>query len=452
MLRAIRRLFRHLQRENRGNVAIVSALCLPIVIGAFGLGAEAASWMSTKRALQNAADAAAIAAATNGGATYDAEAFATVANYGFKNGQNGVAVYASDTEPCPAGAGPICYSVTVTQTVPVLLAQVVGFRGDTTNPSNPQKIIRAKAIAQQGTTQRPYCLLALATSGVDPAIRTNGAPFANFSGCNVMSNTGATCNGHNLQADVGDAHTTNNGCGVVQHSNMKAVADTYAAMANNIPPDPCGTKYPTNTYPQEPAKKNGSWTPRPENQPSGSVSWSGYTPICGDLSLLGNTTINSDTTLVIYNGQLDTNGFTLQSAAGVGATVIFAGDNGSYTHAPTGGGTLDLAAPTSGPWSGMVMYQAPFASNGAPLTTGVDMSAAGNSPTWDLTGMAYLPHSSITFSGAVNKSSNGKSCFAMLVDNITVNGTGSILAHDECGQAGVTLPTNAVPGRGKLVQ
>jgi Flp pilus assembly protein TadG len=455
MLNAIRRLIRHLRHENRGNVAIVSALCLPIIIGAFGLGAEAASWMSTKRALQNAADAAAIAAATNGGSTYDTEAFATVGNYGFTNGQNGVAVYASNTEPCPAGAGPICYSVTVTQTVPVLLAQVVGFRGDTTNPNNPQKIIRAKAIAQQGTTQRPYCLLALAHSGKDPAITTDGAPFANFSGCNVMSNTGATCNGHNLQADVGDAHGVNNGCGVVQHSNMKAVADSYADMAKNIPPNPCPGKYPSpNTYPQETGKKNKiTWTPaaRPgENLIDDTTVWNagGYTTICGDAQLQKDVTIPVDTTLVIYNGQLDTNGNTLASAAGKGVTVIFSGDNGSYIHAPTGGGTLDLAAPTGAdsPWRGMVMYQDPK------LTTGVDMSAAGNSPTWDLSGMAYFPYASVQFSGAVNKSSNGKSCFAMLVDNITVNGTGSILSHDQCGEAGVTLPTNDVPGRGKLVQ
>ena len=55
------------------------------------------------------------------------------------------------------------------------------------------------------------------------------------------------------------------------------------------------------------------------------------------------------------------------------------------------------------------------------------------------------------FSGAVNKSSNGKSCFVMVVDTLRVNGTGSILAHGECEQAGVTMPTNPVPSRGKLV-
>jgi len=150
------------------------------------------------------------------------------------------------------------------------------------------------------------------------------------------------------------------------------------------------------------------------------------------------TTASPGSVLVIENGQLDTNGVTLKTAANSALTIIFSGTAGSYTHAPTGGGTLDFPAPTSGTWQGIAIYQDPA------LTTGVDISAAGNSPTWDITGVVYLPHSSVTFSGAVNKSSNGASCFELVVDNITINGTGSILAHGGCAAAGVTLPTNNV--------
>jgi hypothetical protein len=112
---------------------------------------------------------------------------------------------------------------------------------------------------------------------------------------------------------------------------------------------------------------------------------------------------------------------------------------------PVGNGILDFAAPTSGIWSGMAIYQAPN------LTSGVNISDAGNSPTWKITGMAYFPHASVTFSGAVNKSSHGKSCVGLVADNITINGTGSILAHGECDEAGLTLPTGPALGRGKLV-
>jgi hypothetical protein len=166
---------------------------------------------------------------------------------------------------------------------------------------------------------------------------------------------------------------------------------------------------------------------------------SGTRVVCGDLQLTGNVTVDAPAgaVLVIENGQLDTGRFSLTTTKGSGLTVVFSGSNsGSYTHAPTGGGTLDITAPTSGPWSGVAIYQDPN------LTSGVDISAAGNSPTWNITGLVYLPHSSVTFSGAVNKSSNGQLCFVLVVLDITVNGTGSILPNaSTCGQAGLGMPT-----------
>jgi len=170
--------------------------------------------------------------------------------------------------------------------------------------------------------------------------------------------------------------------------------------------------------------------------------------MCGDVQMTGNVTLTTaaaGAVLIVENGQLDTNGFTLQTTGGSGLTMLFSGSSGSYTHAPTGGGTLDFAAPTSGTWSGVALYQDPS------LVTGVNISAAGNSPTWKITGLVYLPHSSVTLSGAVNKSSNGKSCFVMVMDDITINGTGDILEHGGCAAAGLNMPTASVPSGGKLV-
>jgi hypothetical protein len=256
-----------------------------------------------------------------------------------------------------------------------------------------------------------------------------------------MSNGDATCNGHDLGADIGDAHGLNNGCGVTRQSGVPLIADPYAGLAANIPPDPCG-----GSYPQEPTKKKGAALP-PTNQFAGNYSWGPVETVCGDMELTGPVNIsnsNGPTTLVIYNGDLDLSGYKLSTLAGAGLTVVFAGDN-SYSHIPVGGGTLDFAAPTSGAWSGVAIYQDPG------LTSGVDISSAGNSPTWDITGLVYLPHASVTFSGAVNKASNGQSCFVLMVDNVTINGTGSILAHGQCAQAGLTMPSNPVPGRARLV-
>ena len=112
---------------------------------------------------------------------------------------------------------------------------------------------------------------------------------------------------------------------------------------------------------------------------------------------------------------------------------MFTGSNSSsYQYIPTGGGTLDIAAPTSGIWSGVAIYQDPS------LTTNVDIAAAGNSPTWNITGLAYLPNSNVTLSGAVGKSSAGASCFELVTGNLTINGTGNIFANDTgCASAGL---------------
>ena len=226
--------------DRSGNVAVVTALSLPILVGAFGIGAEASSWAAGHRAMQNAADAAAIAAATDASSSYDVEARAVAAKYGYQNGAGGVTVGASNAAACPAGVTGPCYSVTISRAEPLLLAQITGYQGDASVGGSPAKLIRATAVAVQAPTPRPYCVLALGTTGANPALRTNGAPKADLSGCNVMSNNDADCNGHNLGADYGDAAGTNNGCGVVPHSNRPTMADPFSSLASNIPPDPCG--------------------------------------------------------------------------------------------------------------------------------------------------------------------------------------------------------------------
>ena len=424
---------RNLFGDAGGSVSVALALTCPLVIGSVGLAVEASYWQMHQRAMQNAADSAAIAAAMEGGSNYAAVGQAVAAQYGFVNGSGNIVVNVSQSSSA-TGCSSNCYTATVSDEVPLFLSPIVGYKGTSTVNNKQMTSIDSDAVATQSGGVS-YCLLALASSGA-AGITSNGAPKANLQGCNVMSNTTATCNGHNLNANIGAAHGTNSGCGNTQMSGVPAVADPYSSLASNIPANSCG-----GSYPQEPAKKKG--TPLPSsNQWSGTYSINGTKVACGDQQLTGNTTLNN-TTLVIENGQLDTNGYTL---TGSNLTVIFTGTNSSsYTYAPTGGGTLDISAPTSGAWSGVAIYQDPSLT-----ASGVNISAAGNSPTWNLSGLVYLPHSSVTLSGAVNKSSLGQTCFAMVVDNITINGTGSIFANDtQCQAAGLNMPQGS--GRGKLV-
>jgi len=145
---------------------------------------------------------------------------------------------------CPTG-GNNCYGVTIAQSVPLFLAPVIGYMGTVVMDGQPMQALAATAVASR-TNQ--YCVLALGGSGAE-GIHTNGAPKADLSGCDIMSNTSATCNGHNLNADIGNAHGTNSGCGVIQNSNASIVSDQYALRASQIPANNC------KSYPQEPSKK-----------------------------------------------------------------------------------------------------------------------------------------------------------------------------------------------------
>jgi len=434
-----------LRSDERGNIAVMMAFLLPILAGGLGLGFEFTNWYLQTRAMQNAADSAAMAAASNNGSNYDIEAKAVAAQYGFVDGANNVSVTPSNTATCPSG-GNTCYSVTISSAVPLFLSQIIGYQGDRTINGAQKKSLTSAAIAQQTTIQQPICLLALNQNG--QSLRTNGAPNSNFTGCSVMSNSAATCNGSNLNANYGLAHGTNNGCGNKQKSNIPVVADPYYSMSTKIPSNTCSS------YPQL-SKHGSTWSGG--TSLTGSKSYSGNVQFCGDVQLTGDVVINTPdnvtgATIVIQNGLLDLNGHTFSTANGSAVTVIFSGTSGSYSHYPTdlkNGGVLNIQAPSAGNFPGVAIYQDPA------LTNGVNVTYAGNNPTWDITGLVYLPNADVQVSGDVGQSKYGEDCFVMVAGTILINGTSNIYSQSPngagCKLAGLTMPTATIPGRSKLV-
>ncbi len=117
---AIKQLRAFLKNEDGASIIII-ALTLPALIGAFGLAAEVSYWRLHHRDMQNAADAAAIAAATNGGSSYANEANAVAAQYGFQNGASSITVTVSNPSTAP-GCTANCYTVTISDQVPRSIA------------------------------------------------------------------------------------------------------------------------------------------------------------------------------------------------------------------------------------------------------------------------------------------------------------------------------------------
>jgi len=420
---------------NRNGATIITiALTLPALVGMMGLAVEISYWYWNQRAMQNATDAAAIAAATNASANYQNEAKGVGARYAFDISRlTATTAVGTPTANCPAPCN--YYTVLLSSDVPLFLSQVVGYSGD----GKGSTMLAAVSVARSETAY-DYCVLALGSSGKE-GIRSDGGSKADLSDCNAMSNTSATCNGSNLNAPIVNAAGNNKGCGINPGSNVAKVEDPYSCKSSaskwlascaDPPADTCkaGGGYPA--YPQRPTKKGDKALPA-TNLWNGSYSFGGgYKVVCGDQQLTGNTTMN-DGVLVIVNGVLDLNGFKL---TGTNLTIVFTGSNDpSYSHIITGNGTLDIAAPKTGTWKGIAIFQDPK------LTVGVDITYSGNNPTWDITGLVYLPHSSVTMSGAVGKSSSGESCFEIVVDNILLNGNANIFSNNtkaNCAKAGLT--------------
>jgi hypothetical protein len=446
--------------DQRGTIAVIMAFLLPVLVASLGLGFEISNWYLRGRAMQNAADSAAIAAASNNSSSYDLEAKAVAAKYGYVNGSNNVTVTASNTATCPKG-GSNCYSVTISSVVPLYLSQVIGFNGDTVVNGSSAKLISSTAIAENDSIQQPICLLALDTTGTD--ITTNGAPNSNLSGCTIMSNSDNNCNGSDLLATWGLAAGTNTDCGINQRSNVPPVSDPYAAMAANIPPDPC-----LGSYPQEPKAPGAklSTTLPPQNILSGPIAWSGIQTFCGDVGLSGNTTITTPddqtgATIVIYNGKLDVRGKTFLVGPNSGLTVVFSGDDancntlkcGHYPADNSNGtpGVLNISSPkgTSAPFPGIALYQDPN------LTTGVDFTYKGNNPTWYISGGVYLPNANLTASGDVSQATSGDDCFVLITGSLLINGTMNIYQQTPtgsgCNLQGLNQPHATIVDRGHLV-
>jgi hypothetical protein len=88
---------RRFRRDQSGVYLIIAGLMMPLLVGLVGLGTDATLWYNKHRAMQDAADAGAVSAATAfsngvGKSLVTSQANAVASSYGFINGTNNVTV------------------------------------------------------------------------------------------------------------------------------------------------------------------------------------------------------------------------------------------------------------------------------------------------------------------------------------------------------------------------
>jgi len=421
-------LLRRFAKAQGGAVAPMTALMLIPILGSMALAVDVGYWYKTQRSMQSAADSAALAGAFANDDNYAGMARGTAAQLGYADGVGDVTVTpVRGASYCPSGTG-TCTQVSISNQASLWFAPIVGILGN----ANGKQGLTAVAVASSATSgPSSLCITALASSGTTPALQGNGVPFANLAGCSVFSNTSMNCNGNDLGADYGIAVGTSVGCGKQQITGATPITDPYTDLATKLPAlksAPCQSS----------------------NSISGNLTWVGVKRFCGDVTVTSDVTLQagSNAIIVIDNGTLNLKKNTFRTAANAGATLIFTGTNASTAkHYPTAdnggnpGATLDFAAPTSGDWNNVAVYQDPA------LTTNVSFTYAGSAPKWNVSGLVYLPHATFTLSGAIGASTNGKKCFILVVDNITINGTGNMFSNPQgdCS-GGVSPPSSGIPG------
>lgn len=390
----MRELAQSLLTQTKGNVAMVFALALPVVVGGAGFGVETTYWYYKSLELQAAADAAAHAGAIERRSGADDEAVTDVAVMAAtQNGYNsavGTAVVNAPPQSGPSAGG---------DAVEVILTEVAD-RFFTRMFMENEVDLRARAVAIYRTASNA-CVLALDPTAARAA-EFAGNTTVSLTGCSVMANSRAA-DAVNLRGSArltvnclisGGGATIGSGATLTECRapilNAPPVGDPYAEIPEPSPTGGC-------------LSANGS-----------TLSPGRY---CSGLRLSGTVTLQPG----VYH--VSGGDFRVNANAdirGTGVTIVLHGTSSLNFN---GNATVNLSAPTSGATAGILFFGDRSGSGGS-ILNGTASSR--------LTGAVYLPRQSLSYLG--NFSGSG-GCVRVVARTVTWSGSTSLSA--DCSAYGI---------------
>lgn len=384
-----------LSQDRRGAVAMVLALATPVLIGSMGLGIDTIQWTLARRELQRQADSAAIAGA-----------------YGLVQGADVQSAATNDLD----------------RNASFPLSQMVIENAPTAGPQagNP----RAVRVAVATRMNLPFTGF-LMDGPVDIPAEATASMVANGQYCALsLESTGAT------GITMWGSSTVNLGCGIATNSRgTTAVAAGGSSSINATPIAAVGVVPDSNNY--------GPGTER--------ISYSvaqpdpfAYLPNPSVSGPVSNGNVNSNQTRTLnpgtYRGMdlkgtvtlnpgvylIDGGSLSIGSQArvtGTGVTFVLtsataaSNPNSIATISMNGGATLNLRAPASGTYKGILIYQ----DRRAPMTNQSN-KINGNSQSL-LEGAIYMAGQEVEFTGTTGMNTN---CLQLVARRITWNGNSAI--------------------------
>lgn len=393
--------------DGGGGVATMAALLMPVLVLGMGLGAETGYQYMTQRNLQHAADLAAHTGGVRlraGDSTQAIQAAALniAAASGFATD------FGSFDLNIPPASGPNAgrpdsVEVLLTKNQPRFFSAIL---------SNEPVLIGARAVAQVTPSNTAACVLALAPTQ-PRAISVSGNTDVSLEGCDVASNSNASdafwMANSSASLAVGCVHTVG---GSVSSTNLRLldcvapneyaprVRDPYADLEEPSINVPCETN--TNVSVFEPKYAH----------PSGVMAMR----ICGGLDIKSQVSFKPGL-YIIDGGDLSLNANADVSSAEAGMTVDGATFflTGNSRLLLSGNGGLNMQAPTSGPYDGVLV----FASRSQ---SGLTHQIRGNSGS-TTQGALYAPTAKISFSG---NSTTTNGCTQVIANTVEFTGNSTL--------------------------
>ena len=400
---------RRLAADQRGAVAVMLALMLPVVVGVAALAVETGLWFSERRDLQNAADAAALSGAFELTAGRRTTVIPSARAEGRRNAADATFVVRSPPSSGAFAGSTAAVEVTATRSQTLLLSAL--FLGDMQ--------VGARAVARIGTLGDP-CILALErvessaaefSGSADIVLRDCGVK-ANSSSAQALTVSGNSSLTAAFVETVGGYQVSGSGRLDVGSTmtNAAATEDPFRNLANP----------PVGGCTHSGYKQNGTATLSP------GVYCNGF-----DLGAKANVTL-SPGTYVVKGGDVKINGGA--QVHGRGVTIFLTGSAGDYAQMDINGGAqVDLTAPDAGSYAGVLFFQ----DRNAP--TGGDNKFNGGSA-MRLNGALYFPGQQVTFQG---NTGNAGGCTRIVADTVTFTGDatlGNACASLGLAASGVTPP------------
>jgi Flp pilus assembly protein TadG len=376
-------------RDESGQTLIFVALSLTCILGFVGLATDVGTLFHAKRNMQIAADAAAIAGAAElpyGTTDMTTSAQDASAQNGITNGVNSAVVTVNPTPTSGVYEGLTGYvEAIVSQPQPTFFMQLF---------KRTSMTVAARAVATNGASNG--CVYTLGTSGT--GILLNGTVNLTAVSCSITDNS----------SNAGSALLAN-GSVTLDAQSIGVVGGVLNNGSNHLTPTPVTGIAPVSnplaflTPPPDPGGCVAKTIQRTGPLPAGCYS---------ALTINGNLTVTLGAGVFYITGAMTVNG--TPTVDGTNVTIYLANSSASFTD--NGTTTLNLSAPTSGAYNGILFYQNPSDTN----TLTINGSSSSS-----LKGIFYAPTANLVLNGS------GSTDFytSFVVGSLTFNGTGTLLDY-----------------------